>query len=478
MALPTEFGTVYLGEQLSMLLCAANESPSEVFLTSARITITTPSQRVAVLRDTDAQPPSSQQQQQQQQQTSFQPVKISAGSSHEIVVHHEVKEIGTYTLTCAFQSALSPEHGERTVMRKNIYNFTVRNPLNMRTKITSTPHGANVLLELHIQNIMAESNTAICFERIRFEPTKSFECIDVASNVFADDKFTYAGDSRQYLFYLTPSTKWKATAAPQQPQQPPTSPTSPTSPTQPSQTDLTPEEKMDNLLTNRDAPGLGRIDIVWRSSTGSIGRLQTGLLSRRVLSSAERPVYEVISAELGTTSGVVRVNQPFTVNVRIRFNRSQQTIAAGGTIPNEIVIVGGSGASASSSLPPSSPSKVPDRNGGNSNNNSAGEARVPTESAIRWVGPNKRSAIYNPAEKLYFAQLSFVGLNVGHHVVGGITITSKEVTTSKVATSHDGSGLDAGAAAVTAGAVTVSEADTSSESVLVEYLTDVNVRRS
>lgn len=155
----------------------------------------------------------------------------------------------------------------KTVTRtfRKIFKFEVSNPLSVRTKahsphpLTSTSNLScierdKVFLEVQIQN---QGQYGIYFERMNFQPTISFNCVDInhITSTSTDSPPTglFEGSSailpinsvRQYLYVLSPVPN----SIP--------------------------------ALPGSSQP-LGRLDIVWKTPHGETGRLQTSMLGRRV----------------------------------------------------------------------------------------------------------------------------------------------------------------------------------------------------
>ncbi|ODM93596.1 Trafficking protein particle complex subunit 13 [Orchesella cincta] len=237
--LPQGFGNIYLGETFSSYVCIQNESPVPVTNAVVKIELQTSTQKF-ILADNRSLP------------------LMKTGDTIDIVMHHEVKEMGKHMLICTITYTIpnsSPVPVEPITIER-FFKFQVKKPLDVKTKLYNS-ESDEVFLEAQVQNITASS---ICLEKVDLEPSMSFTCVSMNKlsdselitrkrlgiavlnipkldipNVMLDTECSY-----QFLYRLTPRSEQA------------------------------------RLSTN-----IGKLDIVWRSSMGERGRLQTSQLQRQ-----------------------------------------------------------------------------------------------------------------------------------------------------------------------------------------------------
>ncbi|GAA5906239.1 hypothetical protein JCM5296_005546 [Sporobolomyces johnsonii] len=256
--LPSSFGSIYLGETFNAVLSLSNDlapsshpstiAHSPVLKVEMHTGLNPQSGAAAVkhpLANVTAQTPSA---------------ALAPGQSQEAAVSWELKELGVHALVCTVTYAVQAvvEDGTtRTVSRsfRKVYKFQVNNPLSVRTKAhaptPSTPTSflspterRKVFLEVQVQN---QCEHAMWFERMLFDPLPGWTLDDeVNEGLFeGEEALLPQGAVRQFVFVLSAGEAV-----------PPAAPAS--------------------------SQGLGRLDIVWRTPNGEIGRLQTSMLGRRV----------------------------------------------------------------------------------------------------------------------------------------------------------------------------------------------------
>ncbi|KZV94066.1 DUF974-domain-containing protein [Exidia glandulosa HHB12029] len=243
--LPPSFGAIQLGETFSSCLCINNDANADIHAVALNVEMQTATSKVplASIGGPD--------------------LTLTAENNFvETVVHHEIKELGQHVLACTITYRLPNSTSEEPSTIRKYYKFAVTNPLSVKTKV-HTPRSPSALLsraerekvflEVHVQNLTADP---LWFEQMKFECAENWLVND--ANLTPDKTSIFTGaaaliqpqDTRQYVYILTPTA-----------------------------------ESIPSFPVVH-APGavipLGRLDISWRSSFGSPGRLLTSMLSRRI----------------------------------------------------------------------------------------------------------------------------------------------------------------------------------------------------
>ncbi|KAG9122718.1 hypothetical protein FRC07_000775 [Ceratobasidium sp. 392] len=246
--LPEAFGSISLGETFTSSLCINNESALEIIGTHLLVEIQTASSKVVLgqIGGIDS--------------------RLQPNEMLQLVVSHEIKELGQHVLACTVSyhvppalrnSTVPPEDPANPTLRtiRKFYKFMVSNPLSVRTKVhvprsptalLNPRERHKVFLEVHVQNLTAKP---LHFERIQFECAEGWKLDSPPSGM---DKLAllHPQDLRQYMYILMPTPE--ATPSFPIPYPPGT------------------------------MIALGRLDMSWRSSFGEPGRLLTSMLSRKI----------------------------------------------------------------------------------------------------------------------------------------------------------------------------------------------------
>ncbi|KAI8877684.1 DUF974-domain-containing protein [Backusella circina FSU 941] len=261
--LPSAFGNIYLGENFSTFISINNESPSQVLQVGVKIELQTSSQRFG-LADTTQHPLKT----------------LDSNQTWDVTIAHEIKELGVHILVCSVHYIID----NRKRHFRKFYKFQVSNPLAVKTKLNNMLDG-RVFLEAQLQNVSAGP---MFLERMRFDPSEHFQFQDLnktgedEKSVFGDD-FIHPQDIRQYLYMLTPNV---------------------------------------NDRISRTTNALGKLDIVWRSYMGDLGRLQTSQLTRKA------PLLEDLEVQpywIEQSAVKVVLETPFKLGIRIK-NHSGQSM--------------------------------------------------------------------------------------------------------------------------------------------------------
>ncbi|CAG7834269.1 unnamed protein product [Allacma fusca] len=273
--LPQGFGNMYLGETFSSYVCIQNESPTVVTNVSCKVELQTNTQKFVLSDDRTMS-------------------EIKTGSTLDIVMHHEVKEMGKHMLICTLTYTVPGAISAEPVTLERFFRFQVKKPLDVKTKLYNAEND-EVFLEAQVQNI---TSSAICLERISLEPSSCFSCTPLTSTVDEFDSIKKVSlgslpklplqpmrsnvmldveNSQQFLYRLSPIA--------------------------------------DNA---RSATNIGKLDIVWRTSLGDKGRLQTSQLQR------QPPVLNDLKFSVDKMPSICTVDVPFDVTCKLTNTTSER----------------------------------------------------------------------------------------------------------------------------------------------------------
>jgi len=177
----------------------------------------------------------------------------------DIVMHHEVKEMGKHMLICTITYTIPNSTAAPTepITIERFFKFQVKKPLDVKTKLYNS-ESDEVFLEAQVQNITASS---MCLEKVDLEPSVAFTCI--AMNKLNEAELLVRKRLGVPVSAIPPRADMPSVML---------------------DTDcsyqflyrLIPKSEQARLATN-----IGKLDIVWRSSMGERGRLQTSQLQRQ-----------------------------------------------------------------------------------------------------------------------------------------------------------------------------------------------------
>ncbi|KAF9980296.1 hypothetical protein BGZ75_008621 [Mortierella antarctica] len=337
LTMPAAFGNIYLGETFTSYICANNESPHPVRDVILKAELQTTTLRFA-LSDTLASQRNQASATRLPSESSLTSVPspssstgghiqlLESGKTNEMIVSHEIKELGIHILVCSIQ--YSTLDGQQKSFRK-FYKFQVMNPLSVKTKVNHPPpstmaisvqdgtnqnmagsainmnvsRGGLVMLEAMVQNV---SGVTMWMERMRFEPADAFTIKDLnvvieeddsgdgqeteskevkpgsAASIFGEHDYFAPNDIRQYLYVLTP--------------------------------------KPGKELLAKTTNVLGKMDILWRSQFGETGRLQTSQLTRK-----PAPLEE-IAVQVIRVPERIQLEQTFSIDIVVK----NQSLGGGG----------------------------------------------------------------------------------------------------------------------------------------------------
>ncbi|XP_030851983.1 trafficking protein particle complex subunit 13 isoform X2 [Strongylocentrotus purpuratus] len=265
LTLPQNFGSIYLGETFSCFVSVHNDSLQNSQDIHVKTDLQTSSQRLTL--SGGSTPPSP---------------NLAPGACIDQVIHHEVKELGTHILVCAV-SYTSPS-GETLSFRK-FYKFQVLKPLDVKTKFYNAEDHVSdeVYLEAQIQNI---TQSPMCMEKVALEPTADYMVEELNSTqteatskklIFGDFTYLNPMDTRQYLYCLKAKTQAGA----------------------------------DRPSLIKGVSSIGKLDIVWKTTLGEKGRLQTSQLQRMA------PGYGDLKLSIAQIPDSVPLEKPFQLTCRV-----------------------------------------------------------------------------------------------------------------------------------------------------------------
>ncbi|XP_033636886.1 trafficking protein particle complex subunit 13-like isoform X2 [Asterias rubens] len=261
--LPQDFGSIYLGETFSSYVSVHNDSQHVVKDILLKTDLQTSSQRLTL---SGAGTPAH--------------LELKQAECIDEVIHHEVKELGTHILVCAV--FYNTQAGESMYFRK-FFKFQVLKPLDVKTKFYNAESN-EVYLEAQIQNI---TQSPLVMEKVLLEPTAEYkvkelntiETNGVSNSESTFGNFTYLNplDTRQYLYCL------KAKPLP----------------------------GTDKPAVIKGVSNIGKLDIVWKTSMGERGRLQTSQLQRMA------PGYGDVKLNVTSIPDSITIEKPFQIKCRI-----------------------------------------------------------------------------------------------------------------------------------------------------------------
>lgn len=261
--LPQSPVNIYLGETFSSYICVYSETKQIVYNISVKVDLQTSSQRLPLSNN----PPTPQ---------------LTSEETVNVVIHHEVKEIGTHILVC--EVSYQNSTGVPMSFRK-FFKIQVLKPLDVKTKFYNAEND-DVYLEAQVQNITLGP---ICLEKVSLDASHLFNvtCLNKTpegDSIFGKTTLLQPQSISQYLYCLTPNEK------------------------------LTSDLKSLSGATN-----IGKLDIVWRSNLGEKGRLQTSQLQRM------GPDYGDIRLSITELPNFVILEELFTFKCKL-LNNGERTV--------------------------------------------------------------------------------------------------------------------------------------------------------
>ncbi|KAK9869305.1 hypothetical protein WA026_003057 [Henosepilachna vigintioctopunctata] len=260
--LPQSPVNIYLGETFSSYICVFSETQQVVKSIYVKVDLQTSSQKLSL----SSNPPTA---------------ELAPDETINIIIHHEVKEIGTHILVCevSYNNAM----GIPSTFRK-FFKIQVLKPLDVKTKFYNAEND-DCYLEAQVQNITTEP---ICLEKVALDASQNYDVTSLNStnegeHIFGPTMLVHPQSICQFLYCLTPNKTIKDSR-------------------------------------NLSGPtNIGKLDIVWRSNLGEKGRLQTSQLQRM------GPEYGDIRLLIHELPNFVVLEEPFTFKCEL-INNCERTV--------------------------------------------------------------------------------------------------------------------------------------------------------
>ncbi|CAM6041022.1 unnamed protein product [Sphagnum compactum] len=145
LVLPQSFGSIYLGESFCSYISVGNHTTHDVRDVGIKAELQTERQRLTLADSTKA------------------PMDyIRAGGRHDFIIEHDIKELGPHTLVC--MAVYTDWDGERKYLPQ-YFKFMASNPLSVRTKVRTVKE--TTYLEACIEN---STKSLLFLDHVRFEP--------------------------------------------------------------------------------------------------------------------------------------------------------------------------------------------------------------------------------------------------------------------------------------------------------------------
>ncbi|XP_045461336.1 trafficking protein particle complex subunit 13 [Harmonia axyridis] len=257
--LPQSPVNIYLGETFSSYICVFSETQEVVKNIHVKVDLQTSSQKLSL----SSNPPTA---------------ELVPDDTINIIIHHEVKEIGTHILVC--EVSYNNVMGMPATFRK-FFKIQVLKPLDVKTKFYNAEND-DVYLEAQVQNI---TMGPIYLEKVDLDASQNYKVTSLnfttdGENIFGPSMLVNPQSICQFLYCLTPNDDGK-------------------------------------ILSG--STNIGKLDIVWRSNLGEKGRLQTSQLSRK------DPEYGDILILLKEMPNFVVLEEPFILKCEL-INNCERTV--------------------------------------------------------------------------------------------------------------------------------------------------------
>lgn len=227
MVLPQAFGSIYLGETFCSYVSVSNHSDHDVTSVTVRAELQTERQRVVLAENARA------------------PLAaLPAGGRHDFIIEHDIKELGAHTLVCS----ASYVDGQELKHLPQFFKFVASNPISVRTKVRTVKE--DTFLEACIENL---TKGHLLFDRVKFDASSAWavESLEPEApddglpenirELFKPANFVRAsGGARHFLYRLRRAAPSPGGGA-----------------------------------GGGGGNALGKLEILWRTTLGETGRLQT-----------------------------------------------------------------------------------------------------------------------------------------------------------------------------------------------------------
>eukprot|EP00850_Spirogloea_muscicola_P016306 SM000131S26736 [mRNA] locus=s131:235600:240083:- [translate_table: standard] len=280
LVLPQAFGSIYLGETFCSYISIGNHANVDVHNVVIKAELQTEKQR-AVLADNAKAPIE----------------RLPPGGRHDFIIEHDIKELGSHTsharltteqallyrLVCS--AVYTDKEGERKHLPQ-FFKFMASNPLSVRTKVRTIQD--SVFLEASIENC---TKSPFFVDHVRFDPTGSWTVRSLGAETEATRPCA-SHHSRSKRWHSKLLQKVKLVQA-----------------NGGSQHFLYHIQRAREGTPRADIGStLGRLEIMWRTTLGEPGRLQT----QPILASSQAARKEV-ELKLVEMPRRVVLEQPFLV---------------------------------------------------------------------------------------------------------------------------------------------------------------------
>ncbi|KAL3677934.1 hypothetical protein R1sor_020890 [Riccia sorocarpa] len=264
LVLPQTFGSIYLGETFCSYISVGNHTNHDVRDVGVKAELQTERQKL-ILADSTKNP------------LDF----IRAGGRYDFIIEHDIKELGPHTLVCI--AVYTDSDNERKYLPQ-YFKFMATNPLSVRTKVRMVKD--TTYLEACIEN---NTRSHLFLDNVKFDPAPPFsikvlepdvedkdEHEGLLSGLFNQVKLVRAnGGTRHFLYQLTaPATEAGVLKVP---------------------------------VTN----ALGKLELLWRTTLGEPGRLQTQQILGNPIPRKE------VSLEIAELPSRIVLEHPFLVRVSV-----------------------------------------------------------------------------------------------------------------------------------------------------------------
>ncbi|EFJ37353.1 hypothetical protein SELMODRAFT_76214 [Selaginella moellendorffii] len=269
LVLPQTFGSIYLGETFCSYISVGNHTNHDVRDVIIKAELQTERQRI-ILSDNSKSPIES----------------IRATGRFDFIIEHDIKELGGHTLVC--MAVYTDPDGDRKYLPQ-YFKFTTSNPVSVRTKVFDLYD--TTFLEACIEN---QTKSHLFMDQVRFEPAPPWSVTTLENEEEASESdgpisgyikslklINGNGGARHYLFQLK----------------------------------RPPLESSDVKLEGANA--LGKLEILWRTTLGETGRLQTQQINGSP--TPKKP----LDVKMTNLPQRILIERPFLVRMEVT-NRSEQ----------------------------------------------------------------------------------------------------------------------------------------------------------